>query len=115
MTIVIICLALFIASLSVGMVKGRLIRIRKSVLNEIAKLDGTFINNDIKNGEVDNNKHAILFRSMNGEWTINEEENTDRKYVGEIKNGRPNGQGTVTRNDGKTYAGEFRTGRLNGH
>ena len=57
---------------------------------------------------------GVLYRSRKGGWTINEEENTDRKYVGEIKNGRPNGQGTVTRNDGKTYVGEFREGRLNG-
>ena len=57
---------------------------------------------------------GVLYRSRKGGWTINEEENTDRKYVGEIKNGRPNGQGTVTRNDGKTYVGEFRKGRLNG-
>ena len=51
---------------------------------------------------------------MAGWGTSWSRENTDRKYVGEIKNGRPNGQGTVTRNDGKTYVGEFRTGRLNG-
>ena len=54
---------------------------------------------------------TVLYRSRKGGWIINEEENTDRKYVGEIMNGRPNGLGTLTRNDGKTYVGEWKNGK----
>ena len=111
MRIVIICLALFIASLSVGMAKGGSIRIRKSVLEEIAKLDGIFINTDIKKGEVDNNKHAILFRSMNGGWTQNKEDNSDRIFEGKIRDGIPHGKGTTTLFNGLKMVGEFKKGR----
>ena len=32
------------------------------------------------------------------------------KYKGEIKNGKPNGQGTITYPDGGKYVGEFKDG-----
>ena len=35
---------------------------------------------------------GVLYLSRKGRWTSNEEENSDRKYLGETKNGRPNGQ-----------------------
>jgi len=37
------------------------------------------------------------------------------KYVGEYKDGKRNGQGTVTWSDGKNYVGEFNDGKFNGH
>ena len=37
------------------------------------------------------------------------------KYVGEYKDGKRNGQGTVTWSDGKNYVGEFKDGKFNGH
>ena len=37
------------------------------------------------------------------------------KYVGEYKDGKRNGQGTVTWSDGKNYIGEFKDGKFNGH
>jgi hypothetical protein len=37
------------------------------------------------------------------------------KYIGEVKDGKPNGQGTVTFPDGKKYVGEFKDGKRNGH
>ena len=36
------------------------------------------------------------------------------KYVGEYKDGKRNGQGTVTWSDGKNYVGEFKDGKFNG-
>ena len=35
-------------------------------------------------------------------------------YVGESKNGVPNGQGTITLSDGGNYIGEFKNGKPNG-
>ena len=35
-------------------------------------------------------------------------------YVGESKNGEPNGQGTMTLSDGGNYVGEFKDGKPNG-
>ena len=32
-------------------------------------------------------------------------------YVGESKNGEPNGQGTMTLSDGANYVGEFKNGK----
>jgi len=37
------------------------------------------------------------------------------KYVGEYKDGKRNGQGTITWSDGKNYVGEFKDGKFNGH
>jgi len=37
------------------------------------------------------------------------------KYVGEYKDGKRNGQGTVTWSDGKNYIGEFKDGKFMGN
>ena len=37
------------------------------------------------------------------------------KNVGEYKDGKRNGQGTITWSDGKNYVGEFKDGKFNGH
>ena len=39
--------------------------------------------------------------------------NDGNKYVGEFKDGLPNGQGTLTLNDGEKYVGEFKDGEKN--
>ena len=39
---------------------------------------------------------------------------TDGKYVGQIENGEPNGQGTFTFPDGEKYVGEFKDGEQHG-
>ena len=36
------------------------------------------------------------------------------KYVGELKDGKQNGQGTYTSADGGKYEGEFKDGNMNG-
>ena len=39
---------------------------------------------------------------------------TDGKYVGQIENGEPNGQGTFTFSDGRKYEGEWENGYRHG-
>ena len=36
------------------------------------------------------------------------------KYVGEFKEGKKNGQGTLTSPDGRKYVGEFKDGKQHG-
>jgi hypothetical protein len=36
------------------------------------------------------------------------------EYIGEYRDGKRNGQGTVTWSDGVKYVGEFKDGKLNG-
>ena len=36
------------------------------------------------------------------------------KYKGEIKNGKPNGQGIYTYTDGRKYIGQWKDGKING-
>ena len=53
---------------------------------------------------------------MNGKWGWYKEgdERVNDKYVGEIKNGKPNGQGTHTLPDGGKYVGEWKDGEYHG-
>ena len=39
---------------------------------------------------------------------------THSKYKGDIVNGKPNGQGTITYPDGRKYVGEWKNGTWNG-
>ena len=60
-------------------------------------------------------KTSVLFqREVNGKfkWFENGDEDKDRKYVGEIKNGKPNGLGTITYPDGFKYLGKYNDGKL---
>ena len=60
---------------------------------------------------------GVLFRrEENGEskWFENGDEDNDEKYIGEIENGKPNGQGTYTFPDGKKYEGKFKDGKEHG-
>ena len=60
---------------------------------------------------------GILFFSFeNGEFVYSEEgeDDNDGKYVGEFKDGKPNGQGTLTLSDGGKYVGEFKEGKRHG-
>jgi len=43
-------------------------------------------------------------------WYEDGDEKKDGKYVGEIKNMKPNGQGTHTYSNGKKYVGEWKGG-----
>jgi hypothetical protein len=58
----------------------------------------------------------LFFRKENGElgYFENGDEDKDRKYVGEIENGLPNGQGTYTWSDGVKYEGGWKDGEKHG-
>jgi hypothetical protein len=47
-------------------------------------------------------------------WKKSGDEEKDGKYVGEIENRKPNGQGTLTWFNGDKYVGEFMDGKKNG-
>ena len=61
---------------------------------------------DIEQNEV------LYIRKVNGKWGYYKtgDENKDIKYVGEIKNGLPNGRGKEISPDGYKYEGEYRDG-----
>jgi len=61
-------------------------------------------------------KGVLYRRLVNGKWGWYKSgnEKKDGKYVGEIENGVPNGQGTLTKPNGVMYEGEFRDGYRNG-
>ena len=66
---------------------------------------------------VEKRRKGVLFhRLVNGEfrWFGNGDEEKDGKYVGDIENGEPIGQGTFTWSDGDKYVGEFKGGGPNG-
>ena len=70
----------------------------------------------IKMSELSSNQGVLFFKKVNGELGYHEngDEDRDRKYVGEIENGLPNGQGTYTNLDGYKYVGEFKNGGRHG-
>ena len=47
-------------------------------------------------------------------WKAKRETQTDRVYLGEIDKGMPNGQGTLTWEDGDQYVGQWKNGRYHG-
>ena len=55
-------------------------------------------------------------REVNGKfkWFENSDQGNDKKYVGEINNGKPNGRGIVTSSDGEKYVGEWKDGEKHG-
>ena len=62
------------------------------------------------------NQGVLFLGKVNGEseWLKNDDEDTDGKYLGEIRNGVPEGQGTFTFSDGQKYVGEFHEGQQHG-
>ena len=60
---------------------------------------------------------VLFFSFENGEFVYSEEgeDDNDGKYVGEFKDGKPNGQGTLTTPDGRKYVGEWKNGKEHGH
>lgn len=75
--------------------------------------DGLMISEPIKSKE----KGILYGRMVNGKsgYYKNGDEKNDSKYVGEIKNGVPNGQGIETFPSGNKFEGEFKDGKPNGH
>mgnify|MGYP006113820473 FL=1 len=83
---------------------------------------GEFKDSDIKKGSI--NGQAIVI-NLNGDKYVGELINSKfikgtitfadgYKYVGEFKDGKPNGKGTSTYPNGDKYVGEFKDGRSNG-
>ena len=81
----------------------------------------SFITSCLKNGSSpvigDNHKGETLYGR--GEypdyvWKRVGEKDTHPVYKGEVENGVPNGQGTLTSLDGRKYVGDFKDGLPNG-
>ena len=105
--------------------------------------DGKSIVGEWKNGKEWNTKHTkndgtLLGKYENGKWSkgfvlyvgyrngefgfytekwegvVSIDNKDEGKYEGEIKNGIPNGQGTITSPDGMKYVGGWKNGKING-
>jgi hypothetical protein len=66
---------------------------------------------------VETKQTGVLFRrgeNRQWRWFRNGNNKNDRKYVGDIRNGKPNGQGTYTYPSGDKYVGEFKDGEYHG-
>ena len=66
---------------------------------------------------VEKNQTGVLFRrgeNRQWSWYRNGNNKNDRIYVGDIRNGKPNGQGTYTYPSGDQYVGEFKDGEYHG-
>jgi len=80
-----------------------------------------------------NKEGTLLGKYVNGEWILkwgvlfhhskkdgiegwyeDGDEKKDRKYVGDVINGKPNGQGTETSPEGEKYEGEWKDGKKDG-
>ena len=61
-------------------------------------------------------KGVLYIRKVNGKWGWYKsgDEKKDGKYVGEIENGIPDGQGTKTLPSGGKYLGEWKNGKYDG-
>ena len=60
-----------------------------------------------------NHQQGVLFGELVGDewvWSKNGDETTDSTYIGEIRNGLPNGKGTLIFPDGKKLEVEFKEG-----
>ena len=85
---------------------------KESILKWLQDVRATF--------EVEKRKMGILFyrRNYNGSkngkwgWYKDGDEKKNYKYVGEIKNGKPNGQGKWTLPNGNKYEGEWKDGEI---
>ena len=66
---------------------------------------------------VEKRQSGVLFRRWENRqwrWFRNGNKKKDRKYVGDILNGGPNGQGTLIFPDGDKYVGKFKDGEYHG-
>ena len=66
---------------------------------------------------VEQRQTGVLFRRWDNRqlrWFRNGNEKKDRKYVGDIHNEGPNGQGILFFPDGDKYVGKFKDGEYHG-
>ena len=67
--------------------------------------------------EVEEKEKGVLYQRWVGgkfRWFKIGNEDKEGKYVGEIENGKPNGQGTFTFPDGEYYVGSWKDGKKHG-
>ena len=63
------------------------------------------------------NQDVLFLRKENEKlkwFKVGDEKTGDGKYIGEIENGLPNGQGILTSPDGDRYEGDFKDGKKHG-
>jgi hypothetical protein len=66
----------------------------------------------------ENHKGEIIYlwkTSSGSKWMGFGDEDTHQKYKCQVKNGKPNGLGVLTRPDGEKYIGEWKDGKEHGH
>ena len=92
------------------------IELRKRVVGLVENLVG--VKQEVADKPVvQKSQEGVLFKRLeNGEWGWFKKgnEKTDIKYVGEIKNNIPKGQGYLTTPKGSKYEGGFKDGHLSG-
>ena len=76
--------------------------------------------------EISSSQRVLFLRELNGElkWFSNGDVKiwirvfwkmyTNGEYVGEITNGEPDGNGTLTLSNGEKYVGEWKNGKVHG-
>ena len=67
---------------------------------------------------VDKKRKGVLFYyyvDQKVRWFQKRGSKHDAKYVGEINNGKPNGQGELVSTDGRKYVGTWKDGEYHGH
>jgi hypothetical protein len=77
--------------------------------------EGKIVTGSNKQKVVEKKEKGVLYgRSVNGElgWYKSGDEKKDWKYLGEIENGIPNGQGTITFSYGGKVVGEWKDGKI---
>jgi len=87
----------------------------ESIFNEISEriLNVTKpINESINNSSSQQNLGELKDYKANGQGTVTTPDG--KKYVGEFKDEKPNGQGTYTTPNGSKYVGELKDGKPNG-
>ena len=63
------------------------------------------------------NQSVLFLKKENEElkwFKVGDEKTGDGKYIGEIENELPNGQGTLTESNGEKYEGEWKDGLMHG-
>jgi hypothetical protein len=94
----------------------------KALNGEIYDNSGNIIARYVNGEMVQISKKGVLFerkRNVNGKWGWYDNEDigigpSRGKYVGEIENGLPNGQGTQISNAGFNYEGDWKDGERHG-
>ena len=79
---------------------------------EMVKEECERILGKVETGVKNRQKGVLFFREGNSGfgWYEDGDEEKDGKYVGEIENGKPNGQGTHTYSNGEIYVGKWKGG-----